>query len=684
MSKNDSTYSKRDQKNGKPDQRPPALSVKKTGKMIAPPLITKTHYAFEEAFSFIKSKFPSFTYENLLNHGFQEDVSFFVKVPPEVNVQSLFEASDSRFVRDSPRFLTLYSSACEDIERDGSIHLSYFPKGYWYDGTYKFIEALPNYNIHDDRTPLWQTFKNNELYSIPIFAKDLLVTKSNLIRLTQRIELRLAHDKKSENQKEILNKFFLRFIPQTCSALIDLASELPNCRPVDLLRRAIQNKLTLLAIVPNGVAIRSSNYSDYASGAEYILQPQLLALNPSDCTNIYDNEQASISDFPAGYIFDDFGEMTRITPSLERPWLSADSTSWRIYRGIASSTLSFSYEHLYVMQSNVTELRDQESQDFKIRKGTVELLALNGFISLERAVEIAKRKHPECTVNHLLRLGYIREFKILTPIPVAITVNKFGDYPINKDPSQNSQECPELLVLDIETCLDIEHHGKTEKDRFSLGYWTYQIDPHSNAVAGVYLSGLATYYKGNAYKIELTPDRLFVKKSNLFRVVEDNSSLWNLVGRMLLESIESQKSKKATQSHNDSETPPKINTESNMADFENIDAKEELNQSKAALINIVVLRKSNDQPQHEENVDALPELTSQRILFLSRVEVMELLHISRSSMFDRMKRDSPYYDEMFPLPVEVGRRGKKHWVEAEIKAYQRELINRRPVIDRVG
>lgn len=624
---------KRDEDKDKVDQSSLHLPAK-IGKMTAPPLMTKTHYSFEESFRFIKSKFPNFTHENLLNHGFQGDVSFFVNVPPDVNVQSLFGTSDLRFSRSSPRLLTLHQSSCEDIERNGITHADSFPTGYWYDETYKFIKALPNYITHGNDTPLWRTFKNDEPYGIPISVKSVLVTHFSLIQLAQRIELRLAYDNKPKNQQVILNKFPSRIIPKTCDSLIDLSSKILDCKPVDLLRRAIQRNLTLLAMVPDDVVVRSSDSSDYESCVEYMKRPQFLELNSSDCRDIYINDEVSISDFPAGYIFGNLGRMTQITPSLERSWLPAESTSWRTFRGTTLSDLNLSCEDLYVLQSDVTELRvKDESQKFKIPEDTIKLLLANGFISMERGVEIAKLKYPECTKDHLLRFGSKSKLDITTPIPVGITINKFKNLNKTKIKLDSSDGYPVLLNLNPGACEKIEDHGKSAEGMFSTDYWIYQNKFQRKSVTGEEIWGLATYFKNQPHEIELNLGNLYINKSILLEIAESESNLWASIDEEIIKDAEGQK-------HG-----------ANALDPSNANA--------------LAIRKT----------ETLPESPSERITFLDRGEVMKRLGIGRSKMYHCMDRKSPYYDEDFPLPIEDGNR-KKRWVESKVKAYQELLMIR--------
>ena len=282
--------------------------------------------------------------------------------------------------------------------------------------------------------------------------------------------------------------------------MINIDNKIPHCSPIDLLRRAIQRSLTLLVPTPTLADIRSSSENDYLSGVEYLLRPKLLELNPSDCTNIYTNGCAVISDFLAGYIVDYIGRTKRATPAFERPWLVDEKVSWRAYTGYECNPLIVSCKYLYVLESDVSELKDEdESKNFKIPKDTIRLLLLNGFISLERAVEIAKLKHPKCTTNHLLRLGYNGKFNIVTPIPVEIKVDKFRIRPEKRISFNSSEEYPVLLKLEIGTCLNLIIHGKIEIDSFSSDYWIYRNQLQRKSATGENIWGPATYFKNKPH-----------------------------------------------------------------------------------------------------------------------------------------------------------------------------------------
>lgn len=638
----------------------------KLDKIVAP-LTTKSHYSFEEALQFIKAKFRNFTRENLLNHGFQGDVIFFMKVPLGLRINSSIISKYSSLQEITPNYLIISPLECEEIELNEVCYQNAFEKGCVYDESLGFLDALPNYdpNPYSSITPQWRTFR---YYRIPITIKNLQVTHSELICLSQIIEFRLSVD---NNQPDVSDKSFFKTIPKSLVSLTDASAGTLDCRPLDLLRRAIQRNLILFARVPAGISVRSSSASDYDSGVEYLPQPQFLAINALDCTEIYNNGSVFISNFHEGYIADYFGHLKRITPADERPELADENPSWRIYQDNELLSLDLTCQHLYAMQSDIAELLDQdECQDLKISKASMALLLQKDFVSLERAVELAKLTHPECTMNHLLRIGHQGRFNIITPIPVAIEVRKYAPGPSNNVAFNTSAEYPVFLELFRDTCLDIERYGKTEAYNFSSEYWIFDNQLQRKSVNSW---SLATYYNDNSHEIELTPDRLFISRVELNLVINFKSNLWASISKLLV--VES-KERDANIPKMNAETLAENKDESSFIDSGNVNAKKDQNQLKTAKMAGMGVGEKNDQQRLSQKVEVLPESPSKSIKFLSRTEVMERLDVGKSKMYNCMDPNSKYFDSEFPKPIGDGSH-KKSWVESEVQDYQELLMNRR-------
>ena len=628
-------------------------------KIGGPPLMTKSHYSFEEAVRFVKAKFPNCTKETLLNHGSRGDVSFFLKKPSLIGIESYPIANNFTGPANLPSYLIISPWDCENIENNAVSHQNVFDRGYVYDKDYGFLDSLPNYdpNSYSSIIPHWRTVLILGKYYIPITVKDLLVTHSELICLPKIIELRL------NNTEQIPHRSFFKPIPKSFFLLCNLPAGINNLKPTDLLRRSIQKNLNVFAIVPAGVRVCSTSASDYAIGIEYYLQPQFFALNASDCTKIYDDGEASIYTFQAGYVIDNRGQMERITPATERPWLTCEDPSWKLYQGNKPWSLDITCQHLYAMQSDAAELMDQdECQDFKISKASIALLSRMDFVSLESAVEIAKLGHPKCTTNHLLRMGHQGKFNIVTPIPVEIEAKQYCIHTANNVRFNNSAEDPILLDLFSDTCLDIERYGKIETDRFSSEYWSFDYRLRRKSALESHI--VATFYKDNLHKIELKPDRLFISKEQLFRIINDNSNLWDLMDKLL--SDESKKRETKSPEPNDG-TVAADQKETSCTDSD-VRAKEELNQLRTARI-----------AQDEE----LTESPHKNIKRITKNEVSNRLNFGKSKIDYLVDPKSLRFDPDFPKPT-GGFGQKKYWVESEVEDYLAVLMKRRPGSDSDG
>ena len=112
-------------------------------------------------------------------------------------------------------------------------------------------------------------------------------------------------------------------------------------------------------------------------------------------------------------------------------------------------------------------------------------------------------------------------------------------------------------------------------------------------------------------------------------------------------------------------------------DLGNDGVKEEPDQLETANLAGAGLAERNDEQQLSQEANALPDSPSKSNKFISRIVVMELLGIGKSSIHNYMNPKSKYFDPNFPKPVGGGRH-KKLWVESEVKAYQELLMKKRP------
>jgi prophage regulatory protein len=65
---------------------------------------------------------------------------------------------------------------------------------------------------------------------------------------------------------------------------------------------------------------------------------------------------------------------------------------------------------------------------------------------------------------------------------------------------------------------------------------------------------------------------------------------------------------------------------------------------------------------------------NQPIRFIRLPELLKLVSMGRSTLYDKLDEKSKRYDSTFPKPVKDGRRTM--WIEHEVQAWIERLINR--------
>ena len=588
----------------------------KTGHTGAPPLMTKTHYSFAESLRFIRSKFPEFTRENLLNHGFQGDVSFVVRVPPGVSVHSLHHSTQQNLQERRPHLLSLHPFACEFIERSGVVHSHLFPNGYWTSPIGRQIQVMPNYQVNNGMDIGWQTLKDGSVVNIPITTADLLVTHIELLLLAERIRLRVEDKTSRSQQQVIVQSTAAQLITKHFQSLKTISSNVPDSRPEDLLRHAIQRDLPLFGFIPSGKTIRSTSAQDFYSGVEYFLRPQFLELTTADCLTVYKEDSVAIAEFSAGYITDLYGENKRISPQDERGWLPI-GTVWEIYDGLQRANLTLHCHDLYALIANIPELiATQAEHHLKIPQGAITQLLNDGYIRIDRAVELLKLNHPECTVNHLLQLKQLEQLDFVTLAPSGIEIRKIGQYA----ESDNLKTGLPLLTLDKDACQTIQRSGEAYVDSFSkTSFPLYSPYDAGGAFTGI-TSYLSTYYLGKPHPIKLNADCLFTQRAQVLKLLEQSIDFWDQVTSEISEN-------------------PTWNT--------------------------------GDLKQQKDNDPSSPESQPGETLLGSKA-VMKRLDISKGKLDYSINKEHKNYNKNFPKPIKNGN-GHRKWKESDIDAYERTL-----------
>jgi hypothetical protein len=552
-----------------------------------------------------KFKIPNCTPKLLVYYATKQSINLFTPVQDSLEftlVDTLAESNHFPFSLNTQtphhhpqnhfHFLVLGMAACLDFVSNGKTKQRKFPNAYTYyncklelthtvsnwewqivsdhsstlqpmdateEGKKNFsahnLSGITNRDIDSKTSPLDQLLEKNDgnkrTKGVKRDPKTIALTDSNILishaALYKLIPIIKDEIKRNEANNQLQNpqKFISsdpgNDFPSACYSLAVAASKTQDCKPMDMLARAIRRNIALLTIVPDGIDVRSSNCLDNFSGEEFQWKPQLLALNKTDCEQIYYNqicEEKNVFkyDFTEGYIIDNYGHLYRVLPTDERPSLASEWISWRTFQGLGMWQLELTVESLYVMHSDLTKLTDPEPQDFDIPKRAKEFLLPKDYPSLMKAAELTKLKHPECTLNHLLIFGKLKLLDFITPVPVGIELHTCRIRKKDVMSGKSAKGTPELLVLSPNNCENIDHDGIAKENGFFKGYSIVngQLNVnHASDVDGGWW--WLTYYKSKLHEIELCPDRIFVMKANLFQIINADQSQWELVDNLVNE-----------------------------------------------------------------------------------------------------------------------------------------------------
>ena len=153
--------------------------------------------------------------------------------------------------------------------------------------------------------------------------------------------------------------------------------------------------------------------------------------------------------------------------------------------------------------------------------------------------------------------------------------------------------------------------------------------------------------------------------------------------KLLLEDAEQKRLEIETLDLKNSNTLEKSQTKSFSVDFEGLSGDKNQDPTNREPLDLDLVDQQSYEQDHKENIEALPDLPCASIKFLSKIEVMNLRTIGRSTIHNRINPQHKNYDAAFPLPI-GGSNNEKRWVESELKAYQELIMNRRTPSGRVG
>lgn len=336
--------------------------------------------------------------------------------------------------------------------------------------------------------------------------------------------------------------------------------------------------------------------------------------------------------------------------------------------------------------------------------------------SLADAAEAAK-----CRPVDLLQYAVQGKLTLLVGVPDIVVIRVY-DETTNSD-IEPFLTVPQFLALSQSQCLKIELNGHTAQADFSEGYCVkpsgelYRISPnYGYRNISPRWSYWRTVLNGAVHSIELTPDRLFVLYSDLEKIME--SAAATIVGecgtianllkdkegdftsvratelRLIANAFDEQenveierevrqsKSEKTMESVAwsarpkkiikgdfplnsaiDTSTPSVVNAK--VPAESAVTAKEAPKQPKMKLVKPIPL---SVEPTAEE-LPALSEIVRERCMTILRLkQVLQRTGLSRSTIYDKMKKSSPRFDPTFPSSVSLGT-GSVGWIESEVNLW---------------
>lgn len=195
------------------------------------------------------------------------------------------------------------------------------------------------------------------------------------------------------------------------------AADLLNCKVRDLIHLAVQEKITLLAGVPDNVRFRTFDASADLIEPPALLEPQLLVLRQSHCLQIELNGKTEQCDFQEGYLINPAGQLQKLMPSYGRPKLNHLWAYWRTYDGPFSKKIELLPERLFVVGTDLLRLINPTPKVEKARttaKKQIEATSTSAESSLEPPVNLDNETVENVIPNIIKPMTQISEAKSTT------------------------------------------------------------------------------------------------------------------------------------------------------------------------------------------------------------------------------------------------------------------------------
>lgn len=281
-----------------------------------------------------------------------------------------------------------------------------------------------------------------------------------------------------------------------------------------------------------------------------------------------------------------------------------------------------------------------------------------------------------CTPGDLIEMGAAEKLELLVCVPDGLRVRIYDDYaksthiPIFE---------PEFLSLSVTHCRKIEIHGKTEQMDFREGF---QVDPpgHFKHVVPQYgrpdQNHVWLYWRTCIEElflpkaVELTPERLFVRRSELQRLlISESPSTPELTNE------ESESTSFSPPDHRICEE--EVVTEIARAKEMHRDYKLSVVKASPPLDTAVPTPQALARESIHLSEKASSVASSQPVTIIRIKQVMSRTGLSKSAIYDKLDTKSPRFDQTFPKQRNLGV-STVGWVESEIDSWlaSRQVVNK--------
>lgn len=541
----------------------------------------------------------------------------------------------------------------------------------------------------------WQTIDSqNNIAPIRITPQTICINHTELSQLSQFI------DEASRPPGELSRYLYeqrLQEINLRCYSFEDalkIAKEKISCfTERNLLRYGYYEKLSFLTPFPPNMDISIVEAGSTSTQLPSMThKPDTLALDPEDCYQIEIFGQAIRSDYRTGfrcklktlipYLPSYDSDFSLQCTSLEqsvffddyRPRVKAAETNlrWRTCFGSQVFPLDIRKDNIFVIRSEFDPLIDAASRtqdttesqivytpNFSISEITQYHLSPKKFVTLSEAAKLTEYSEAQLLINTML--------EFLTPVPCEIAlcqarqpVRDFqtiwsieGILPAKVD------QIPQLLVLGGDDCKAVAAHGKQKQKVFKRGYSFEKnelvprtpyyssgtLDPNQEGTqkadststrtpeppVGVWL----TFYQDKPIEIEITSDRIFLDRMSLNNGIQIAETLGLI-------------------RHDETANVISANFSSGKS-----------NHSAEASTVATIETSENDQSLDASN-GVLGD-TPEEIVTIKKF--LDMAKISRSTLINRTRPDSRYYDPEFPIKITNTKNGRVHFKKLEVDAW---------------